>query len=83
MNDLIDPDIEGIYETQMTLEFRAIMELGCICSVEKNAYHELKTGYDTFNLNQLIYKTIASQPYLRDVSIVLSLSLKKKKKKKV
>lgn len=72
MNDLIDPDIEGIYETQMTLEFRAIMELGCVCSVNKNLSQEFNTGgYDTFKLEQLSYKTIATQPYLRNVNLFL------------
>lgn len=69
MNDLIDPDIEGIYETQMSLEFRAIMQLGCICTVDKQAAQDLRDGSDNFHLDQLVYRSIASQPYLRNVLI--------------
>lgn len=71
MNDLIDPDIEGIYETQMSLEFRAMMQLGCVCAVDKQAISELRDGTDTFHMDQLVYKSIASQPYLRNVCTLL------------
>jgi DNA polymerase epsilon subunit 1 len=76
MNDLIDPDIEGIYETQMSLEFRALMQLGCICTVDKKAIPDLRDGTDNFNLDQLVYKSIAFQPYLRNVFIPLQAYLK-------
>jgi len=32
-----DPSIEGVYETKVELLFRAIMKLGCVCSVTKEA----------------------------------------------
>ena len=72
MNDLIDPDIEGIYETQMTLEFRAIMTLGCVCRVDKNEKNNLRENTDVFNLEQLNFLTYASQPYLKDVCYFIS-----------
>lgn len=34
MSELSAPEIEGIYETQMSLEFRVLMTLGCVCAVE-------------------------------------------------
>lgn len=32
-----DSSIEGVYETKVELLFRAIMKLGCVCSVTKEA----------------------------------------------
>ena len=72
MNDLVDPEIEGIYETQMTLEFRAIMTLGCVCAVDRQAIPDLQDGTDNFHLDQLVYKSIASQPYLRNVRFLIT-----------
>lgn len=34
MGELSAPEIEGIYETQMSLEFRVLTQLGCICIVD-------------------------------------------------
>ncbi|XP_011498886.1 PREDICTED: DNA polymerase epsilon catalytic subunit A, partial [Ceratosolen solmsi marchali] len=75
MNDLIDPDIEGIYETQMSLEFRALMQLGCVCTVDKQAIPDLRDGTDIFNLDQLAYKSIAYQPYLRNIEKINKIYL--------
>ena len=33
-SELCAPEIEGIYETQMSLEFRVLVQLGCICTVD-------------------------------------------------
>ena len=33
--DLSSPDIEGVYETQVPLEFRALTKLGCVCTVTR------------------------------------------------
>ena len=33
--DLSSPDIEGVYETQVPLEFRALLQLGCVCMVNR------------------------------------------------
>lgn len=35
MGELSTPEIEGIYETQMSLEFRVLVQLGCICAVDQ------------------------------------------------
>ncbi|VVD01009.1 unnamed protein product [Leptidea sinapis] len=34
MSELSAPEIEGIYETQMSLEFRVLVKLGCVCAVD-------------------------------------------------
>ncbi|XP_011332677.2 DNA polymerase epsilon catalytic subunit A isoform X4 [Ooceraea biroi] len=65
LEDLSKPEIEGIYETQMSLEFRAILQLGCVCIVDRRAARKMADGADTFTLDQLEYKSIAFQPYLK------------------
>lgn len=66
--DLATPDIEGIYETQMSLEFRALLELGCICSVQKSEVRKLLAlstkDMDSFSIEQLEFRTISHQSYL-------------------
>ncbi|OAD60585.1 DNA polymerase epsilon catalytic subunit A [Eufriesea mexicana] len=67
LEDLSKPEIEGIYETQMSLEFRAILQLGCICIVDPKAARTMTDGADTFTLDQLEFKSIAVQPYLKNL----------------
>ena len=69
--DLAAPDIEGIYETQMSLEFRALMQLGCTCAVQRSEARKIAalpagTPRDTFSLHQLEQRTQIHQPYLKD-----------------
>ncbi|XP_068619039.1 DNA polymerase epsilon catalytic subunit 1 [Battus philenor] len=68
MGELSAPEIEGIYETQMSLEFRVLVQLGCICAVDpQEARRLIQTGsnnMDTFTLSQLQFKSVAHQPYL-------------------
>lgn len=69
--DLATPDIEGIYETQMSLEFRALIQLGCICSVQRSEAKQMaattaSNAIDTFSIEQLEFRTISQQPYLKD-----------------
>lgn len=69
--DLAAPDIEGIYETQMTLEFRALIQLGCSCAVQRSEARKIAAlpagaQRDTFSLNQLEQKSQIHQPYLKD-----------------
>lgn len=68
--DLATPDIEGIYETQMSLEFRALMDLGCICSVQRSEAKKLASmaskDIDSFSIEQLQFQTQSHQPYLKD-----------------
>lgn len=68
--DLATPDIEGIYESQITLEFRVLMQLGCICSVQRAESKKLAMAnantLDTFSVEQLEFRTTNHQPYLKD-----------------
>uniref|UniRef100_A0A182SCP7 DNA polymerase epsilon catalytic subunit n=1 Tax=Anopheles maculatus TaxID=74869 RepID=A0A182SCP7_9DIPT len=67
--DLATPDIEGIYETQMTLEFRALMELGCVCAVQRSEARALAAlatkDLDSFNIQQLEMRPITATSYLK------------------
>ncbi|XP_048486026.1 DNA polymerase epsilon catalytic subunit 1 [Plutella xylostella] len=70
MAELSAPEIEGIYETQMSLEFRVLVQLGCICAVDpQEARKQVQFGSnntDSFTLSQLQFKSVAHQPYLED-----------------
>jgi DNA polymerase epsilon subunit 1 len=49
------PDVEGLYETQVSLEFRALLQLGCVCGVTKG-YQDFageNAGDSSFTLDQL------------------------------
>lgn len=69
--DLATPDIEGIYETQMSLEFRVLMDLGCVCAVERSEAKRLITAnardIDTFSLTQLEFKSVGHASYLTEL----------------
>lgn len=71
--DLATPDIEGIYETQMSLEFRVLMELGCLCAVQRPEAKRMISmavkDLDTFSLTQLEFKgdTHERTPYLNEI----------------
>lgn len=69
--DLAAPDIEGIYETRMSLEFRALMDLGCMCSVNReDVLRFIRLGtkdMDTFSLDQLEFRNISEgSEYLKN-----------------
>lgn len=40
--DLSSPDIEGVYETQVPLEFRALVKLGCVATVNREFAHSME-----------------------------------------
>ena len=65
MADLSTPDIEGIYELQMPLDFRAVVNLGCLAGVERSKATQLRgQDVDTFELSWLQFKTLATYQYL-------------------
>ncbi|XP_058812219.1 DNA polymerase epsilon catalytic subunit 1 [Topomyia yanbarensis] len=68
--DLATPDIEGIYETQMSLEFRALMEIGCLCAVQRSEARALAAlatkDLDSFNIQQLEMRNLSHTPYLQN-----------------
>lgn len=45
--------VEGIYETQVPLEFRAIVQLGNVCSVDRDAARKFRQVTNSFDLGQL------------------------------
>lgn len=73
MADLSMPDIEGIYETQVTLEFRTLLRLGCVCGVERQEARRLAASasrdLNTFALDQLKMLSLNQQPYLKEVKL--------------
>ncbi len=42
------PDIEGVYEAQVPLEFRAIVTLGCVASLNRKYARQVITGVSEF-----------------------------------
>lgn len=68
--DLATPEIEGIYETQMSLEFRTLMELGCVCAVQRSEARSLIsqsiTNIESFTIQQLEIKSLGLQSYLHN-----------------
>ena len=66
ITNLSTPDIEGIYETQIPLEFRALVDLGCLVMVDKHKARELasESNPDTFELGWLQFKTLANYHYM-------------------
>uniref|UniRef100_A0A6P7GFS4 DNA polymerase epsilon catalytic subunit n=1 Tax=Diabrotica virgifera virgifera TaxID=50390 RepID=A0A6P7GFS4_DIAVI len=61
--DQADPNVEGVYETQVTSIFRALVEIGCVCKVTSRG-----SSMDTFNLEQL-EKVNISRTYLEHGSL--------------
>ncbi|KAL3518505.1 hypothetical protein ACH5RR_021094 [Cinchona calisaya] len=59
---LADPEMEGIYETKVPLEFNAILQLGCVCKVDKKA--KRRNGQDSWSMSELHMKTTTECPYL-------------------
>ncbi|XP_026665327.2 DNA polymerase epsilon catalytic subunit A isoform X2 [Phoenix dactylifera] len=59
---LAGPEVEGIYETNVPLEFTAILEIGCVCKVDKTA--KLRNLQDGWKLSELHMKTTAECSYL-------------------
>ncbi|XP_073146772.1 DNA polymerase epsilon catalytic subunit A-like [Henckelia pumila] len=59
---LADPEVEGIYETKIPLEFNAILQIGCVCKVDKSA--KKRNFQDGWSVNELHMKTTTECPYL-------------------
>ncbi|MFT7808498.1 DNA polymerase epsilon catalytic subunit A isoform X1 [Arapaima gigas] len=68
--DLSAPDIEGVYETQVPLLFRALVQLGCLCMVNRQVVRNLSSREtDTFDLEHLEMRSLAQFSYLEPGSI--------------
>ena len=53
---------QGIYETKVSLEFNAIVQIGCVCKVDKTA--KKRNIQDCWNLKDLQMKTTTECSYL-------------------
>ncbi|KAB0803610.1 hypothetical protein PPYR_00580 [Photinus pyralis] len=58
---LNNSNVEGVYETQVPLIFRAFVQLGCVCRVTSKSPN---MDSDTFSLSDLEMTSISKQPYL-------------------
>ncbi|XP_039789737.1 DNA polymerase epsilon catalytic subunit A-like isoform X3 [Panicum virgatum] len=59
---LAEPDIEGIYETKIPPELNAVLQIGCVCKVDKSA--KKRNIQDGWDLAELQMKTTAECSYL-------------------
>ncbi|KAK1431332.1 hypothetical protein QVD17_07789 [Tagetes erecta] len=59
---LADPEVEGIYETKVGLDFNFILQMGCVCKVNKSA--KKRNAKDGWNLSDLHMKTTTECSYL-------------------
>ncbi|OAY51429.1 DNA polymerase epsilon catalytic subunit A [Manihot esculenta] len=59
---LSDPEVEGIYESKVPLEFSAILQIGCVCKVDKKATK--RSAQDGWSLSELHTKTTTECTYL-------------------
>ena len=60
---------EGMYESQVPLHFRAIMEVGCVCSVNRRSggfREKVRAGQrpDVINLEDIKFESTTACPYL-------------------
>lgn len=62
---LADPEVEGIYETKVPLEFNAVLQIGCVCQVDKVA--KARNTQDSWNLTELHMKTTTECSYLEQI----------------
>lgn len=50
--------------TQVPLDFRVLVQLGCVCAVDPSQRSASIGDTESFNLPQLTFKTLAHHPYL-------------------
>ncbi|EOA39472.1 hypothetical protein CARUB_v10008067mg [Capsella rubella] len=66
---LANPEIEGIYETKVPLEFSAICQIGCVCKIDNTAKH--RNTQDGWKVGELHMKTTTECHYLeRSIPLV-------------
>ncbi|KAM0016354.1 putative DNA-directed DNA polymerase [Helianthus debilis subsp. tardiflorus] len=59
---LADPEVEGIYETKVGLDFNFILQIGCVCKVDKSV--KKRNAQDGWSLSELHMKTTTECSYL-------------------
>ncbi|XP_022256094.1 DNA polymerase epsilon catalytic subunit A-like, partial [Limulus polyphemus] len=73
MAELSSPHIEGIYETQVPLDFRVLVTLGCVCKVSKSFVREYASKNSIDSILSLHIKARIS------TASILSLHIKARK----
>ena len=61
--------VEGMYETQVTLLSSIIRDVGCVCSVRPGARSLTSGGQPTFDVADLVYRTVGECGYLQSSSL--------------
>ena len=61
--------VEGIYETQVPLLSSIIRDVGCVCSVRPGARSLTSGGQPTFDVADLVYRTVGECGYLQSSSL--------------
>ena len=64
MTDLSNPNIEGVYEMNVPLDFRLLLTLGCICSLRKEQYRTNILS-NLYQFDELEFLSLAEQTYLQ------------------
>lgn len=65
--ELNGPDVEGVYEMGVPLDFRLMVDLGCVCSVTRNAAKGIsKMGVEQFKLDELESHGCSEHMYLSE-----------------
>lgn len=49
---------------QVPLEFRVLVQLGCLCAVDRSQRYVPTSDTESFHLSHLTFKTLAHHPYL-------------------
>ncbi|KAL8831351.1 MAG: hypothetical protein Q9191_000907 [Dirinaria sp. TL-2023a] len=64
------PSVEGVYEKQVPLTVRAVLQLGSLCAIDESQKGVLGTGLENgFDLSTL-HRTTASMPYLSQSGMI-------------
>lgn len=68
MTDLSNPNIEGVYEMNVPLDFRLLTTLGCICSLRKEHYRTNVLS-NLYQFDELEFLSLSEQNYLSSGSL--------------
>ncbi|KAL5717104.1 DNA-directed DNA polymerase [Ranunculus cassubicifolius] len=63
---LADPEVEGIYESKVPLELNAVLQVGCVCKVDKAS--KKRNTQDGWSLTELHMKTTTECSYLEQAT---------------
>ena len=63
LTDLSNPNIEGVYEMNVPLDFRLLTSLGCICSLRKEHYRTNILS-NLYQFDELEFLSLSEQNYL-------------------